>query len=79
MRVADLLEGIRLHCRKKNITIPKSILEVGNEQAVNEYVRNEVERSAGKLESNKYKMRMFQTAHSILSSSSLFEEKPEEI
>ena len=48
------------------MTIPKNILEVHNEQAINLYIRAELRRSEEKIEDQKKKMKMFALAHSVM-------------
>lgn len=57
------MESIKQHCQQKQITIPKAIIEANNEQALNNYIRNEVKNSERKIEINRSKMKMYQIAH----------------
>jgi len=73
--IGQMMDSIRQHCDKKQITIPKAIIEPRNEQALNNYIRNEGKRSEGKIELNRSKMKMYLMAHQILSESPLDEEE----
>ena len=69
--VTNMLDCVRKHCEKKNVTIPKNILEVHNEQSINLYVRGELKRSEEKLGEQKKKMKMFSLALSVLETSEM--------